>query len=373
MRARPVFFAFIAGAAFAGSLITACFPTGSKPVESATREESPDLRADELKTIDIFRDASKSVVFISNNTFVRQSFFSPNVEEVPQGTGSGFVWDKKGHIVTNSHVIWSDGAPSNQSIRVTLDDHTQYRAKVVGTYSDKEIAVLQISAPAEKLYPIKVGKSSDLQVGQTALAIGNPFGLDHTLTVGVISALGREIQALTRRRINDVIQTDAAINPGNSGGPLLNSSGLLIGMNTAILSPSGVNSGIGFALPIDTIGHYVEQIIRNGKVSGAGLGVAIVADYYARGLGIRQGVLLDTVYPNSAAAKAGLRGTQVDPNGEVLLGDIVTGINAKKVVDVNSLRDALEPFLVGDEVEVTFQRKGTEKKAQVKLQQIEIQ
>jgi S1-C subfamily serine protease len=255
---------------------------------------------------------------------------------------------------------------------VTLDDQSQYRAKIVGTYPDKEIAVLEITAPAEKLHPIKIGRSSDLHVGQTALAIGNPFGLDHTLTVGVISALGREIQAMTQRRIADVIQTDAAINPGNSGGPLLNSSGQLIGMNTAILSPSGVNAGIGFALPIDTIHRYVDQIIRSGKVSGVGLGVAIVADYYTRPRGIR-GVLLDTVYPNSAAARAGLRGTQTNQEGELLLGDIITGINGKKVADGDSLRNALEPFSVGDEVEVTFEREKKERKTTVKLQQIDIE
>jgi len=237
MRTRPVYLSFVIGAAFA-TLLAACFLPNSRPLASATRGESSELRSDEQRNIDIFREASQSVVFISNNAILRRSFFSPNVEEVPQGTGSGFVWDKKGHIVTNSHVVW-DNDRRNHTITVTLNDQSQYRAQIVGMYSDREIAVLQISAPAEKLHPIKVGRSSDLQVGQNALAIGNPFGLDHTLTVGVISALGREIEALTRRRIADVIQTDAAINPGNSGGPLLNSSGQLIGMNTAILAQAG--------------------------------------------------------------------------------------------------------------------------------------
>jgi len=360
----------IASLAVLGSFILgACFgkPSVSSVAPAAAEESSSSaLMAGERQVVDTFREASKSVVFITNNTIVRRGFFSRNVEEVPLGTGSGFVWDKQGHIVTNYHVV--RGA---KSITVTLFDQSIYHAERVGVYADKEIAVLKIDAPAEKLHPIKVGRSSDLEVGLTALAIGNPFGLDHTLTVGVVSSLDREIQSLTGRRIADVIQTDAAINPGNSGGPLLNSRGQLIGMNTAILSPSGVNAGIGFAVPVDIIRRYVDQIIQYGKVRAAGLGVALVPDNWTKFHRIR-GVLIEQVSAGSAASRAGLRGTKVFPDGQIEeLGDIITMVDGKEVTDIDSLRDALERHAVGDEVEVTVQRDNGSRKSKVKLQQIE--
>ncbi|MBI4606100.1 MAG: trypsin-like peptidase domain-containing protein [Planctomycetes bacterium] len=326
------------------------------------------LQPDERRVVDVFRDASRSVVFVSNNAMVRRSFFSRNVEEVPVGSGSGFVWDKAGHVITNYHVVAGD----NRSITVTLEDGSLHRAQLVGSFPDRELAVLKIPAPAEKLHPIRIGRSGDLLVGQTALAIGNPFGLDHTLTVGVISALGREIRALTGRTIADVIQTDAAINPGSSGGPLLSSRGELIGMNTAILSPSGVNAGIGFAVPVDIVRRYVDQIIKHGKVRGAGLGVILVPDEWARAYRI-QGVVIDSADRRGAAAKGGLRGTRVDATGEIeQLGDVITAIGGKDVRDLNGLRDELERHAVGEEVEVTFLRDGAQRKAKVILQEIEL-
>ncbi len=229
---------------------------------------------------------------------------------MPEGTGSGFIWDEGGHIVTNYHVIkGADGA------HVTLADHTTYRASLVGAAPDKDLAVLHIDAPKDKLVPIRIGNSTDLQVGQMAYAIGNPFGLDLTLTTGVISALGREIQSVTKRTIKNVIQTDAAINPGNSGGPLLDSAGRLIGVNTAIYSPSGSSAGIGFAIPVDEVNRVVPQLIKNGKVERPGLGVQVAHDQLARELGVQKGAVIVRAFRNSPAAKAGLRPTRRDSSG----------------------------------------------------------
>ncbi len=361
----------ILAAVAAGFIFGACFGKGHLPTAEprpvVAEESVRTLPAAERQVVDIFREASKSVVFISNNTVVRRGPYLRSVQEVPQGTGSGFVWDKQGHVITNYHVV--RGA---SSIRVTLGDKS-YQAKRVGVFVDKELAVLKIDAPADQLYPIRIGRSNDLEVGMTALAIGNPFGLDHTLTVGVISALDREIQAMSGRQIADVIQTDAAINPGNSGGPLLNSAGELIGMNTAILSPSGVSAGIGFAVPVDIIRRYADQIIKNGgKVQGAGLGIGTMSDSWTKFYRIK-GAMVQYVAPRSAAEKAGLRGVSVTPAGEIeQLGDIITAVNGKEVTDLNSLRDALERFAVGDEVEVSYVRDNAARKAKTKLQQIDL-
>jgi len=206
-----------------------------------------DLAEEEKTTIALFRQASPSVVHITTLA-VRQDAFSLDVFQIPQGTGSGFVWDNQGRIVTNFHVIRDADAA-----QVTLADHSSWKARLVGAYPDKDLAVLMVDAPKDRLHPIAIGTSHDLQVGQRLFAIGNPFGLDQSLTTGIISALGREIESVNRRAIKDMIQTDAAINPGNSGGPLLDSSGRLIGVNTAIYSPSGASAGIGFAIPVDEV------------------------------------------------------------------------------------------------------------------------
>jgi len=340
---------------------------GETPAGGGHRESTPkfELRPEEKSVVDIFNRVSPSVVFISNNLVGRRNYFSRNVEEIPQGSGSGFVWDKDGHIVTNFHVV--KGA---NTITVTLEDQSIHRASVAGVYEDRAIAVLKIDVPPEKLEPISIGTSKNLMVGMTTLAIGNPFGLDHTLTKGIIGALDREIQALSGRTIADVIQTDAAINPGNSGGPLLNSRGELIGMNTAILSPSGASVGIGFAVPVDIIRRYVGQIIRDGEVSGAGLGVSLLQDSWARRWSI-QGVIIEAVDPDGAAEKSGLRGTRVRRNGTVTqLGDVITALGGQKVGDIFDLRDALEDHEVGDSVEVRYLRGEREQKVNVKLQSI---
>jgi S1-C subfamily serine protease len=285
---------------------------------------------------------------------------------VPQGTGSGFVWDKKGHIVTNYHVI--EGA---DLISVSFDSKTALRARVVGTSPDKDLAVLKIEAPPDTLHPIRLGRSGALQVGMEALAIGNPFGLDHSLTRGIISATGREIRASTGRVIENVLQTDAAINPGNSGGPLLNSRGDLIGVNTAIVSRSGSSSGIGFAVPVSTVRRVVPQLIQFGKVVRPALGVYLFGDEIARQWGIRKGVVIRHVVPGSSAAKAGLEGAKIYNTGEVELGDIIVHVADKEVVDTDDLLNELERHRVGDEVEVGIQRGSEVRKVKVRLQDLE--
>ncbi|MBM9512095.1 S1C family serine protease [Desulfogranum marinum] len=311
-------------------------------------EARGDLAMDEKNTIEIFRSAAPSVVYITSIA-VRRNLFSLNVYEIPQGTGSGFVWDKQGRIVTNYHVISDAGR-----IEVTLADHTSWKAVLVGAAPDRDLAVLQISAPASKLHPLSIGDSSDLQVGQKVFAIGNPFGLDQTLTTGVVSALGREIKAVTGRTIHDVIQTDAAINPGNSGGPLLDSAGRLIGVNTAIYSPSGASSGIGFAVPVGEVNRVVPQVIRHGKVIKPGLGVTLANKRLTSELGL-EGVLVLRVMPGSNAEKAGLQGTK-QVRGGLILGDVIQAVNGRSVADYDSLRDELERYKVGDSVALSLLR-----------------
>ncbi len=238
---------------------------------------------------------------------------------------------------------------------------------MVGAEPDKDIAVLKIDVPPARLPPLMIGTSSDLQVGQKVFAIGNPFGLDQTLTTGVISALGREIQSVTQRPIQDVIQTNAAINPGNSGGPLLDSAGRLIGMNTAIYSPTGGSIGIGFAVPVDTINRIVPQLIRQGKVDRVGLGVSIAADQVATQLGI-QGVLVLEVYPDGGAARAGLIATKVDDENRVTLGDIIIAINRVKIDDSNDLYRALDNVPPGTSVTVRVRRGREELEVPVEVQ-----
>ncbi len=307
-----------------------------------------DLAEDEKNTIEIFRSASPSVVYITSIA-LRRNLFSLNVYEIPQGTGSGFIWDRKGRIVTNYHVI-SDA----NRLEVTLADHTTWKAVLVGAAPDKDLAVLQIRAPEEKLRPIPVGESDNLLVGQKVFAIGNPFGLDQTITAGIVSALGREIQSVTGRAIHNVIQTDAAINPGNSGGPLLDSAGRLIGVNTAIYSPSGASSGIGFAVPVSEVNQVVPQIIRHGRLVKPSIGVTLANEQLARNLGV-EGVLVIQVLPGSGAAKAGLKGTRQVAGG-LILGDVIQAIDGRKIRDYNEMRDELERYQVGDEVVLTIQR-----------------
>lgn len=338
------------------------------------------LSDSESKRISIFEKTAPSVVFLDTFT-ERRDQFSPNIMEVPLGSGSGFVWDAKGHIVTNYHVVRN---ALTAQIAILSDDACQscknddsipytsmrgsssfgngniarsvFKAKVVGVDPSKDIAVLKVDAPPELLRPISVGTSKGLKVGQTALAIGNPFGLDHTLTTGIISGLGREVRSPIGRPISNVIQTDAAINPGNSGGPLLDSSGKLIGMNTAIYSPSGASSGIGFAIPSDTIKFVVETLIRDGRVVRPIIGISYLESRQARSLGITNGVLILDVPPGSPAAAAGLKGTRRTENGLIEIGDIIIQVGKTKINREADLFEALEDLEPGDIVDVKVNR-----------------
>ena len=352
-------------AAVVGWLLYQTFQPALHDPEAVSRPVTArgDLAGDEQNTIDIFRSAAPSVVYITSIA-VRRNLFSLNVYEIPQGTGSGFIWDRQGRIVTNFHVI-SDAS----RLEVTLADHSTWKASLVGAAPDRDLAVLQITAPAGKLQPITVGESKNLLVGQKVFAIGNPFGLDQTLTTGVVSALGREITAVTGRTIHDVIQTDAAINPGNSGGPLLDSAGRLIGVNTAIYSPSGASSGIGFAVPVGEVNRVVPQIISKGKVLRPGLGVTLANRSLTGELGL-EGVLVLKVLPGTSAEQAGLRGTTQVGDG-LVLGDIILAVNGRKVTDYDSLRDEVERYEVGASVLLTLLRDDATAEVNVRLEALQ--
>jgi len=323
------------------------------------------LAAEETTNISIYENASPAVVHVTNLA-EQQSPFSLDLKTIPTGTGSGFVWDDAGHIVTNYHVV--EGADAAQ---VILADHSTYRARQIWAYPDKDMAVLWIDAPKEKLRPILMGTSHDLKVGQVTYAIGNPFGLDQTMTNGIVSALGREIESANGRPIHGVIQTSAAINPGNSGGPLLDSSGRLIGMTTAIISPSGAFAGIGFAIPVDEINEIVPQLIRHGKVVRPRLGVQVAEDQLARKVGVDEGTLVIKVMPDSAAARAGIRGTRRDESGQIVLGDVIVAVNGQAVAHGKDLASFLERYKVGDTVTLTIVRAGERSDVRVTLQAAE--
>lgn len=303
----------------------------------------------EKATVSLFESSAPSVVFVTS-TGLQRDRYSRNVYEIPKGTGSGFIWDNEGHIVTNYHVV-----REGQKWEITLADQTIYEAEMVGFEPRKDIAVLKINAPKEKLRALPVGKSYNLKVGQSVFAIGNPFGLDQTLTTGVISALGREIESIARVPIRDCIQTDAAINPGNSGGPLLNSSGRLIGVNTAIYSPSGASAGIGFSIPVDIVSWVVPDLIQYGEVQRPMLGVELVAMQLMQRWEIK-GAMIAAVTPNGSAAKSGLQDTQTSGRGIRRFGDIIVGINDHKINDNNDLILALEKYKPGDLVTVKYIR-----------------
>jgi S1-C subfamily serine protease len=320
----------------------------------------PELAEEERATIGLFQRASPSVVYITSLA-VQRDFFSMNAQEVPRGSGSGFIWDRQGHVVTNFHVI--QGASGAQ---VTLSDQSTWDAELVGQAPEKDLAVLRIKAPAGKLQPLPIGESDDLQVGQSVFAIGNPFGLDQTLTTGVVSALGREIQSVAGVPIRDVIQTDAAINPGNSGGPLLDSAGRLIGINTAIYSPSGAYAGIGFAIPVHSVSWVVPDLIRYGRVNRPILGVELVPESWNRQLGV-EGAVIMSVTPGSGADRAGLRGTERTRGRRVQLGDVIQSVDGKPVQSVADLFLVLEEKKAGDVVRVAFLRDGRRQEVQVRL------
>lgn len=361
MKDRLILFVLIAALAAGGA-----FPAGAQAQDKSTptRPVAPrgPLLPEEQTAIAMFEEARSSVVYITTLVYQRD-LFTFKVEEIPQGTGSGFIWDEQGRVVTNYHVIYKA-----QNVQVTLSDQSKWKAELVGAAADKDLAVLRIRAPREKLLPIRIGTSSDLKVGQSVFAIGNPFGLDQTLTKGVISALGREIESMTRRPIKGVIQTDAAINPGNSGGPLLDSAGRCIGINTAIYSPSGASAGVGFAVPVDIINRIVPQVIRYGKVIQPGLGLEPAEDYQARQIGLKRGVLVLNLDPKGAAAKAGMLPTRYDDEGNIVLGDVIVSIDGKKVNSTNAFYEILDSYQVGDTVRVGIERGGRERTVTAKLQ-----
>ncbi|MEM9555550.1 MAG: trypsin-like peptidase domain-containing protein [Acidobacteriota bacterium] len=318
----------------------------STTLDSPSASALLELGADEQRDISIFRDVSQSVVNIASVT-LRRDFFSLNVFEIPAGTGSGFVWDREGHLVTNFHVI-----ESGKRWTVTLQEQ-DFEAELVGTAPQKDLAVLRIDAPRELLRPVRLGNSEGLVVGQRVLAIGNPFGLDQTLTVGVLSALGRELRSPGGLPIRDMIQTDAAINPGNSGGPLLDSAGRLIGVNTAIFSPSGASAGIGFAVPVDTVRRLVPQLIRHGRPVRPGIGVDLVSTRVAERLGI-EGAIVRSVEPRGPAARAGVRGLSRDRRGNIRLGDVIVAVDGEDIRSVEDVILAFDDVGVGGAIELTL-------------------
>jgi S1-C subfamily serine protease len=308
------------------------------------------LSDDEQNNVAVFKAASPAVVHITT-TALQRDFFSRDILQVPRGTGSGFLWDEHGHVVTNYHVI--EGA---SSARVTLADQSTWKAALVGAFPDRDLAVLRIDAPKDKIRPILLGGSRDLQVGQKVYAIGNPFGLDQCLSTGVVSALEREIEGATGRTIRGVIQTDAAINPGNSGGPLLDSAARLIGVNTAIYSPSGAFAGIGFAIPVDEVNRIVPRLIREGKFVRPTIGIQAAPPQLQEALKLPEGVAVVGVLPDSPAQKVKLQPFRSGAEGNVILGDIIVALDGKPVQGLDDLLELLERQQPGDTVTLTIVR-----------------
>ena len=334
---------------------------GAEPRPIAARGE---LAGDEQATIQIFERASPSVVFITTRQRVRD-LWTRNVFSVPRGTGSGFVWDNRGHVVTNNHVI-EDASEA----MVRLNDGRSYRAVLIGASPAHDLAVLRINVSFDLPPPVPVGTSDNLKVGQKVFAIGNPFGLDYTLTSGLVSALDRSLEEANGTVIEHLIQTDAAINPGNSGGPLLDSAGRLIGINTAIYSPSGAYAGIGFAVPVDAVNRVVPQLIAEGRYLRPSIGIGVDEDInrlVTERLGI-DGVLVLRVTPGSAAEAVGLRPTQVDSRGDIIPGDMILAIGGEAVDSVGSLLAALDQRQVGERVKLRVWRDGRELEVPVVLQ-----
>jgi S1-C subfamily serine protease len=315
------------------------------------------LDADERSTISLFKNSQAAVAFITT-TEQQMDFWSRTVSEQATGSGSGFVWDDKGHIVTNYHVVQPVVGSQSGEITVTLRDKN-LAGTLVGAAPELDLAVIKVTAPGSDLTPLPIGGSAELEVGQKVFAIGNPFGLDHTLTTGIVSALGRTITSVLNTPIEDVIQTDAAINPGNSGGPLLDSSGRLIGVNTAIYSPSGANAGIGFAVPVDTVSRVVPQLIQYGRMRRPVIGVRTdtrLDGLVARRFGVRGAVIME-VDKGSAAARAGLTGVDVDARS-ISVGDVITEINGKAVTSQADLSGRLSYIEPGATVDMKVWRDG---------------
>ena len=303
---------------------------------------------DEEAVIRLFEQASPAVVYVETKS-QRLDYWRRRSQEVPEGSGSGFLWDES-HVVTNLHVV-KDGT----IYRVRLKDGSAYDARLVGYAADYDLAVLEVELPRARVRTLPLGSSAELRVGQKAFAIGYPFGLEQTLTTGVVSGLGREIESQSGLAIQGVIQTDAAINPGNSGGPLLDSSGRLIGINTAIATPSGANTGVGFAVPVDTVNRIVPRILAEGRVERAGLGINLGPDLWAADAGL-EGAIVTFVQPGSPAARAGLVAATETREGELQLGDLIQAIDETPIRRSEDLYHALESYRAGDEVRVTVSR-----------------
>lgn len=320
---------------------------------------------DEANTTEVFQKASPAVVFVTS-TELRRQRFTRNIMEIPRGAGSGFVWDaESGLVVTNYHVV--AGA---DRLTISLEDETSFQAEVVGLAPERDLAVLRMIEPPDNLAELPIGDSSELSVGRKVMAIGNPFGLDTTLTVGVVSALDREIQSPSNRTIRGVIQTDAAINPGNSGGPLLNSLGQLVGVNTAIYSPSGGSAGIGFAIPVNTVSEVVPQLIAFGKIMRPVLGVELASDRWLRRYRV-EGVPIVRTYRGFPAENAGMIGARRGSRGEIILGDVITAIDGERVVNNDEFLSAMEQHRVGDTIEIVTTREGQERRFSVELSEIQ--
>ena len=344
------------------------------------REVTPksDPDAIERQRIQVFKDISPSVVNVDTLRIQRRGY--AGMSERAVGTGSGFVWDTQGRIVTNFHVVrdtldvGSDGSVSIRSsatVRVTLATGSSWNARLVGVAPDNDLSVLQIDAPGDQLKPIPVGSSADLEVGQTVYAIGNPFGERLTFTHGIVSALDREIQSVTDRPITGVIQTDASLNPGNSGGPLLDKDGRLIGVNTAITSPSGGNVGIGYAIPVDTVNRVVTELIRTGRAPTPTLGIVLLRDRDTRALGYDKGVMIAEVKQGSAAAKAGLLGFRVDPDtGEQRYGDVIIAVNDQPINTLADFERVTSKLKVGQTIKLTILRGKETREVSVTLEGI---
>jgi S1-C subfamily serine protease len=322
------------------------------------------LASDEQATIDLFEKSKASVVYITTRREV-VDYWTRNVFTVPQGTGSGFVWDDDDHVVTNLHVI-----ANASEAWVRLSDGRDYNATLVGQSPDHDLAVLRINVPTNRPPALPIGTSADLRVGQRVFAIGNPFGLDWTLTTGIVSALDRSLTAENGATIEHLVQTDAAINPGNSGGPLLDSAGRLIGITTAIYSPSGAYAGVGFAVPVDTINRIVPKLIATGRYQRPTLGIAMDNDFnqaITQHLGV-QGVAVLRVFPDTGAAAAGLRAAQRDRRGDIVVGDIITEVDGKPVSTPAAILSLLDEREVGDQVRLTILRENKSLTVTVQLQ-----
>jgi S1-C subfamily serine protease len=322
------------------------------------------LQASEQATIDLFERTRVSVVHITTQARV-VDMWTRNTFNVPRGTGSGFIWDARGHLVTNNHVVaGASGA------RVRLSDGRDAAASLVGVSPAHDLAVLRIDVTN---FPVAlpIGTSADLRVGQNTYAIGNPFGLDWTLTTGTVSAVDRSLPSEDGRSlIEHLIQTDAAINPGNSGGPLLDSAGRLIGVNTAIFSPSGASSGVGFAVPVDTVNRVVPQLIAAGKYVRPSLGIEVddrLNQVITQRLRV-SGVAVLRVTPGSTAEAAGLRGVRAEGNGAIVPGDIILEVDGTAVDGVARLRSRLDERKIGETVRLTVLRDGRKTEVGVRLQ-----